>query len=92
MRIDIIRFLKLASKKFHGLEAYYIPDGDLYVVTKNGRAVSNFNSWHFYKLAKYFRLREWRGIINQGLNHNAGEKTVDTVQKRGMGIKINLNG
>lgn len=92
MRADIIRFLKLASKRFHGLEAYYMPEGDLYVVTKNGRAVSNFTSFHFYKLPKYMRLAEWRGIINQGLNHNEGEKHVDTVQKRGMGITIKLNG
>lgn len=92
MRKDIVDFIKKADKAFRGLEAYYIPTDDLYVVTKNGKAVSNFTSYHFYRLPKDFRMMEWRGIINQGLVHNSGERTVDTVQKRGMGKKIKLHG
>lgn len=90
MRADIIRFLKDASRKFHGLEAWYLPTDDLYVVAKNGKAVANFTSALFYKLPKYYRLYEWRGIINQGLNHNMGESTVRTEQRRNLGIKIKL--
>lgn len=90
MRKDIVNFLRDANRQFRGLEAWYVPTDDLYIVAKNGKAVSNFTSTLFYRLPKYYRMREWRGIINQGLAHNMGESTVRTEQRRNLGIKIKL--
>lgn len=91
MKQDILKFIEQAHRKFRGLEAYYIPEDDLYVIMKNGKALSNFTSTHFYQLPQYYRLREWEGIL-QGLDHNMGEKTVKTEQIKGLGKKIILNG
>lgn len=90
MRADIVNFIRTADKKYGPLEAYYIPEGDIYFVTKNGKAVQNFTSKLFYQQPKYFRLREWGGMIRLGMNHNMGEKTVinQIHQERAMGKKI----
>ena len=90
MRKDIINFLKLAQKRYGKLDAYYIPVDDLYVVTKNGKAVQNFKSYHFYQQPKYFRLKEWGGMIGAGMVHNMGERQIrdQLTQVRGMGKKI----
>lgn len=85
MRSDILAFIQKAHEKL-GINAYYIPDGDIYVVTKNGKAVQNFTSYHFYQIPKYFRLREWRAMIKIGLNQNMGEKTVQEQIKQNMSL------
>lgn len=92
MRPDILQFLKLASKRFGGLVGYYIPSDDLYIITKNGKAVQNFKSYQFYQQPKYFRLKEWAGMIGAGLNHNMGERGIQDqiVQVRSMGKRILL--
>lgn len=83
MRSDIVAFIEKAHRLL-GINAYYIPDGDIYVVTKNGKAVQNFTSFHFYQQPKHFRLREWRGIIKLGINQNMGEASVKEQIKQTM--------
>lgn len=88
MKRDIISFLKKAKRKY-GIDAYYLPEGDLYIVTKDGKAVQNFTTMHFYQIPQYFRLYEYGAIINLGLNHNMGEVTKDQIyQTSVMGKKI----
>jgi len=93
VRQDILDFLKLAHKRL-GVEAYYIPDGDIYVVTKCQKAVQNFTSDKFYQIPKWHRLNEWYGMIKLGLNQNMGEKTLhDQIQQTmSFGKKIYLHG
>ncbi len=89
MRPQILKFISLAKEKL-GINAYYMPDGDIYVVTKNGKAVQNFTSDQFYQIPWRFRLNEWRSIIKVGLVQNMGEKTVvnQIHQKLALGKKI----
>lgn len=75
MRADILSFIKEVKESFK-LEALYFPNKDVYSLRKNGRGVQNFNSRNFYDLPKSYRKSQIRGIINLGLNHNMGEKTV----------------
>jgi hypothetical protein len=72
MKADIARFLRreLPSR---GLSAYYMPDGDTYVVHRKGRAVINFNSTSFYDIPKLARNRMWNPLVKTGLAHNVGE-------------------
>lgn len=88
MKPDIVDFVRKAIRKY-GVEAAYLPDGDLYVITKDGKAVQNFTTYHFYQQPQYFRLREYEAIINLGLNHNMGEAHVSQLsQLMAIGKKI----
>lgn len=93
MRSDILKFLNKAYRML-GIECYYIPEDDVYVVTKNHKGVQNFTSRTFYMQPRGFRLNEWRALIKLGLNHNMGERsTVEQIHaKFGQGKKIQLSG
>ena len=87
MRHDIVEFVKTVCKRYK-LEAYYMPDGDTYVVTRKGRAIQNFNTRQFYEITKIQRMKDYIGLI-MGLNHNLGEKHKEQLYlRRNYGIKI----
>lgn len=71
------------------MEAYYIPDGDVYVLTKKGRAVQNFNTTQFFSIPPKIRMKEYMPLIKAGLNHNLGEAMKDQIfLPRKYGVKI----
>jgi hypothetical protein len=74
MKADIVRFLKEMHRKY-GLNALYIPDNDVYCVTRKGRAVQNFNSEQFYSMPKRAREYMYRPLVKVGLAQNLGEKS-----------------
>lgn len=89
MRPEIKRFLRKCIAKWK-LEAYYIPDKDLYMLSRGGRAVNGFITPVFYQIPPSLRFKEVEGIIRLGLNHNLGERTMrdQVYQKRKLGIPI----
>ena len=88
MKKEIVDFVIAACVKY-GLESYYIPDNDCYVLTKKGRAVQNFNTIHFYQIPRKRRMWEYRALIKAGLAHNLGESYKNSLfLPRRFGIKI----
>lgn len=88
MRADIKRFIVDVCKEY-GLEAYYLPDDDVYCVTKKGRAVTTFNTFKFYTIPKRARRNMILPLLKVGLAHNLGESYRDQVyHDRKLGIKI----
>lgn len=71
LKAEIVDFIKLACKKFD-LKALYIPDGDIYVIHKDGRAVQNFTSAQFYQMPKRARMNEYEPLVKIGLATNLG--------------------
>ena len=88
MKKCIVQFVKQACEKY-GMTAYYIPDGDTYVLLKKGKAVQNFNTEQYFSIPEKIRMRDYRPLI-AGLNHNLGEGNVKNqlVMPRKLGIKI----
>lgn len=87
MRQEIVKFVREACAKY-ALEAYYIPESDVYVLTKKGRAVQNFNSEQFYQYPRRQRMKEYRALI-AGMMHNLGESIKDQIfLPRKYGVRI----
>lgn len=82
MRGEIVRFLKDACQRYK-LNANYIPDGDIWVVHKGGRAVQNFTTDQFYQMPKRARLAMYEPLVRIGLNNNLSNVNHDQFFLRG---------
>lgn len=82
MRKDIVQFVQRLKQKYK-VEAVYFPDDDIYSIRFRGQAVQNFTPRQFYELPQRHRFNMIGEIINLGLAHNVGEKSIKD--------KINLN-
>ena len=91
MRQDILLFIRKVCKLYK-LEAFYIPDNDVYSLKFRGRGVHNFNSKNFYELPKRHRQSLIGRILRVGLHHNVGEKTLQNqiYTNRTLGKKIKI--
>lgn len=69
MRIEIRDFVVKACKKYR-LKANYLPDGDIWMIHKDGRAVQNFTSDHFYQIPKRARMSQFEPLVRLGMNQN----------------------
>lgn len=78
MKQDIVRYIKKIAPRFK-INAHYIPDGDIYVLHRKGRAVQNFTSDQFYQIPKFARLRFYNPLIKLGLNNNIDGHTHNQV-------------
>lgn len=89
MKPEIVKFIQEACQKYK-LEAYFIPETQVYTLTKKGRAVQNFNAQQFYSYPKKRRMWEYNALIRAGLSHNLGERhTKEQIfLPRKFGIKI----
>lgn len=88
MKSEIVKFVKLACAKY-GMEAYFVPQTQVYTLTKKGRAVQNFNADQFYHYPKKRRMWEYNALIRAGLAHNLGESYKNQIfLPRKIGIKI----
>lgn len=76
MKQDIVRFL-LKMHTRYGLNAFYVPDVDVYCVHRRGRAVQNFSTSQFYDLPKWVRARMFNPLVKVGMNQNMGESYRD---------------
>lgn len=73
MKQDIVLFIRKLIKHY-GFEAYYMPVDDVYMLTKDGKCIQNFNAHQFYQQPRNYRFRELGAIMRIGLSHNMGEK------------------
>jgi hypothetical protein len=88
MKKQIKQFV-IDACRLYNMEAYYLPDGDTYVLTKKGRAVQNFNTTQFFQIPPAIRMREYQALIHSGLSHNLGESYKNQIHlPRKLGIKI----
>jgi hypothetical protein len=89
MRPEIKRFLRKCIAKWK-LEAYYIPEKDVYMLLRAGKAVNGFTTQAFFQIPPSLRFKEVEGILKLGLNHNLGERAMrdNVYQKRKLGIPI----
>ena len=78
MKQDIVRFIIEVCQK-HNFNAHYIPDGDIYVIHRKGRAVQNFNSKQFYEIPKIARRTMFNPLVKVGLNNNIDGNTHNQV-------------
>lgn len=72
MRQEIIKFVKKVCEAY-GLQAFWIPDGDIYCIHRRGLPIQNFTSKQFLEIPSAMRFKDIRGIFKRGLNHNLGE-------------------
>ena len=87
MKAEIVQFVKKACARYK-LEAYYIPEGDVYVLTRKGRAVQNFNTEQFYQYPRQQRMKEYRALI-AAMQQNLGESYKDQIfLPRKFGVRI----
>lgn len=88
MRQEIVKFVKEACQKY-SMEAYFIPESQVYTLTKKGRAVQNFNADQFYHYPRKRRMWEYNALIRAGLANNLGERMKNQIfLPRKFGIKI----
>lgn len=73
MRTEIVKFIRRAAKKYN-IKAFYIPDGDIYCLHKNGYPIQNFTSSQFHEIPMPLRFRMLQPLQKIGVNHNLGEK------------------
>lgn len=71
MKQEIVSFVKEACVKYK-LNANYIPDGDIWVIHKQGRAVQNFTTDQFYQIPKRARMSQFEPLVRIGLANNLG--------------------
>ena len=75
MRQEIISFLKDVCARYN-LSAYYAPNTDVWSIHKRGYAIHNFRTSQFHDIPKRYRMRNLLPIIQVGLTHNLGEKSL----------------
>lgn len=75
MRVDIVNFLKDVCAELN-VSANYQVGKELYVVHKRGYPLQSFTLKQFYELPKPFRKQRIRAILQRGLTHNLGEKSI----------------
>ena len=84
---DIEAFVLEVCKRFK-LNANYIPDGDIWMIHKQGRAVQNFTSNQFYQIPKRARLSQFEPLFRLGLNQNLISNPNQMFIRRDMGKVI----
>lgn len=75
MRVDIVNFLHDTCSELR-LSANYHVGRDVYTVHKRGYPIQNFTTEQFYDLPKPVRRQLLRGLLQRGLVHNLGERSV----------------
>lgn len=73
MRSEIIRFIKKACRRYR-INAFYIPDGDIYCLHKNGYPVQNFTSAMFHDIPVGARFAMLQPLLKIGVNYNLAER------------------
>ena len=89
MNPRIVKFVKKACAKYR-MEAYFIPESQVYTLTIKGRAVQSFNYLQFTQIPLARRMWEYNALIRAGLAHNLGEGGIknQVFLPRRYGIKI----
>jgi len=72
VKAEIVKFVREACARY-GMEAIYIPDGDVYSLMYKGKAVQNFNTQQFMTFPKTQRMKEYMPLIKIGLARNLNE-------------------
>jgi hypothetical protein len=84
---DIENFVLAICRKYK-LNANYIPDGDIWMIHKQGRAVQNFNSRQFYEIPKRARMSQFEPLVRLGMNQNLISNPDQMFIRRDMGRVI----
>lgn len=101
MRRDIIRFVMDACRKYKiPLSLAYFPSEyqegkfDIYSISIHGKYLLNFTNRNFADIPRGDRMKHFLPLINVGLNHNLGERSLkDQVEiPRRHGITLIRNG
>lgn len=88
MRSEILKFVRAACKKYR-INAFYIPDGDIYCLHKNGHPIQNFTSSMFHDIPVATRLAMLQPLLKIGVNYNMGNLSnyqMEYTQKYGQRI------
>lgn len=78
MKVEIQNFIRKAIKRY-GLQAYYQPKHNLYVLHLNGRAIQNFSEKNFYEIPQMERMRMLEPLIKVGLANNLTNRNYEQV-------------
>lgn len=79
MRKEILKFVHEAKRRY-GIQCFYIADGDVWCLHKNGYAVQNFTTDIFHQIPPVERMRMLLPLMTIGINHNLGERTYQQVE------------